>query len=188
MSKAEAAQLMAEEVEACTACRLCEGRTQTVFGKGSLDADIMFVGEAPGANEDRLGQPFVGRSGKLLDRMIEAMGLCTEDVYIANVVKCRPPQNRDPKPDEVDTCREFLQRQIWLIEPKVIITLGKPAGNRIIQPPKTMAMYELRNGNPWDWGDVTVFCTFHPAYLLRSPGKKKEAWRDLQEVMSKVGL
>ncbi len=152
----------------CTACRLCEQRTQVVFGMGDPTADLMFVGEGPGAEEDRQGLPFVGRSGKLLDRlMAEEMELTRETAYIANVVKCRPPDNRDPKPDEIAACRPYLQRQIELIDPTVIVTLGNFA-SRLLLDTKT-GITKLR-GRAYSWGGRVLVPTLHPAAVLRGGG------------------
>ncbi len=172
--------LEARHVRGCTACRLSEDRTQTVFGVGDPTADLMFIGEAPGADEDRQGEPFVGRAGKLLDKMIEAMGLERPEVYITNIVKCRPPQNRDPREDEVESCRPYLRKQIEIIEPSIICTLGRPAGNEILDCNRSMG--DMRN--QWSfYRDIPVMPTYHPAYLLRSPGQKRKAWLDLKKII-----
>jgi uracil-DNA glycosylase len=155
-----------EQALACTRCPLAElGRTQVVFGVGNPDAELLFVGEGPGAEEDRLGEPFVGRSGKLLDRLLaEELGMDRSECYIANVVKCRPPDNRDPRPDEVTTCRGWLERQIELIEPRVIVTLGRFAGQLLLDSDTPIT--KLR-GRAYPWGDAVVVPTVHPAYALR---------------------
>ena len=168
----------------CTRCKLSGGRTHLVFGVGNPAAEVMFVGEGPGADEDRQGEPFVGKAGQLLTKMIEAMGFGRGDVYIANVVKCRPPGNRNPEPDEIEACEPFLRAQIAAIGPKVIVALGKFAAQTL-----------LRDGTPitrlrgrWArYGGVKLMPTFHPAYLLRSPEEKKKAWEDLQLVMKELG-
>jgi len=157
-----------DEALGCTACRLCEGRTQVVFGTGDPAADLMFVGEAPGAQEDLQGLPFVGRSGKLLDRlMAEEMGLTRDTAYIANVVKCRPPDNRDPKPDEIASCRPYLERQVELIDPKVVVTLGNFAAKLLLET--TTGIMKLR-GRAYRWGDRVLVPTLHPAAVLRGGG------------------
>ncbi|HSN90802.1 MAG TPA: uracil-DNA glycosylase [Anaeromyxobacteraceae bacterium] len=172
------------ELGECTRCKLAGGRTHLVFGVGNPAAEVMFVGEGPGADEDLQGEPFVGKAGQLLTRMIEAMGFRRGDVYIANVVKCRPPGNRNPEPDEIEACEPFLRAQIAAIGPRVIVALGKFAAQTL-----------LRDGTPitrlrgrWSrYGGVKLMPTFHPAYLLRSPGEKKKAWEDLQLVMKELG-
>jgi uracil-DNA glycosylase len=169
----------------CTRCRLHKGRTNLVFGVGNVDADIMFVGEGPGADEDAQGEPFVGRAGQLLNNMIAAMGIRREDVYIANIVKCRPPQNRTPEKDECDTCSPFLLRQIGVIQPKVIVALGAVAAKNLLAVNDSMA--NLR-GRWYDFRGSKLIVTYHPAFLLRDPRQKKEAWKDLQMVMKYLGL
>jgi uracil-DNA glycosylase family 4 len=166
-----------QRVSACTACRLRAGCTQTVFGVGDEKADWLFVGEGPGADEDALGEPFVGQAGKLLDNMLLAIKLKRgENVYIANIVKCRPPANRNPEAEEIATCLPYLQRQIELIKPKVIVALGKVASNALLGRDATLA--SLR-GKPHDYHGTTLIVTYHPAYLLRSPSEKAKAWQDL---------
>jgi len=173
------------ELGDCRRCGLAEGRRRIVFGEGNPQARLMFVGEGPGFDEDRTGRPFVGRAGRLLDRMIVAMGLQREDVYIANIVKCRPPNNRDPQPEEVATCLPFLQRQIKAIAPEVVITLGRPAVQALLQTSERIS--RLRGA--WQQVDgVAVMPTYHPAYLLRNPAAKGDAWSDLQAVMQRLGL
>lgn len=165
---ARAFELLRDEAVACTACRLCEGRTQVVFGMGDPAADLMFVGEGPGAEEDRQGLPFVGRSGKLLDRlMAEEMGLTRESAYIANVVKCRPPDNRDPKPDEIAACRPWLERQVELIAPRVIVTLGNFSSKLLLGT--DVGITKLR-GRAYRYGDTVLVPTLHPAAVLRGGG------------------
>lgn len=174
--------LRAEIGPDCTRCKLGHlGRQQVVFGAGSMTADLMFVGEAPGADEDVQGVPFVGRAGQLLTRMIEAMGLTRDQVYIANVIKCRPPQNRNPEPDEVATCEPFLFRQIDLIRPKVVVALGKFAAQTLL---RTETPISKLRGQVHDFRGARLVPTFHPAYLLRSPDKKRETWEDLKKVMT----
>lgn len=168
----------------CTRCGLCEGRNNIVIGDGNKRAELMFVGEAPGADEDKTGLPFVGRAGKLLNKIIEAMGFERKDVYIANIVKCRPPNNRPPQPEEVSACIGFLHAQIKLVRPKVIVCLGASAAKTLLQTEENIsairgtaqelvAVPEL---------DVKVMPTFHPAYLLRNPSAKKTVWQDMKKV------
>ena len=171
---------LAEQVGRCTRCRLHETRTQGVFARGRTDAELMFIGEAPGAEEDKQGQPFVGRAGKLLDRMIAAMGMERDDVYITNIVKSRPPQNREPRADEIQACWPYLERQIELIQPKVICTLGRPASNTLLGMNSSMG--DLR-GRWFSYEGFPVLPTYHPAYLLRSPGQKRKAWADLKKIV-----
>jgi len=175
------------EVRGCTKCRLCETRTQTVFGEGDADARIFFIGEGPGENEDLTGRPFVGRAGEMLNKWIAAMGLRREQVYIANIVKCRPPGNRVPAPDEVATCTPYLQRQLEIVRPKVIVTLGLPSAKYMLQTNSTMG--RLR-GQWHEWRGIRLMPTFHPAYVLRSYTNEVRAavWDDLKKVMTEVGL
>jgi uracil-DNA glycosylase family 4 len=162
----------------CTRCKLHrQGRKQIVFGVGNPDADLMFVGEAPGGDEDIQGIPFVGRAGQLLTKIIEAIDLKRDDVYIANVIKCRPPQNRNPEPDEVDTCEPFLFRQIDIIRPKVIVALGTFAARTLLRT--TEPISRLR-GRVYDYRGARLIPTFHPAYLLRNPSSKREVWEDMK--------
>jgi DNA polymerase len=164
-------------------CRLCKlhtlGRRQVVFGVGNPDADLMFVGEAPGGDEDIQGEPFVGRAGQLLTKIIEAIGLKRSDVYIANVIKCRPPGNRNPEPDEVERCEPFLFRQIDMIKPKVIVALGKFAAQSLLNTNDPIT--RLR-GREFRFRSATLIPTFHPAYLLRNPSSKREVWEDMKKV------
>ena len=183
--KAAALKLIREDIGDCTRCRLHKGRKNIVFGVGNVNAEIMFVGEGPGADEDEQGEPFVGRAGQLLNNMIAAMGLKRGDVYIANVVKCRPPQNRPPEKDECDTCSPFLMRQIEVIRPKVIVALGAVAAKNLLAVNDSMA--NLR-GRWYDFRNSKLVVTYHPAYLLRDPRQKKEAWKDLQMAMKYLGL
>ena len=170
---------LAEQVQQCQLCQLHQSRTQTVFGTGNTDADWMIIGEAPGAEEDRQGQPFVGRAGKLLNNMLLAIGLPREAVYIANVLKCRPPNNRDPKPEESAQCRAYLERQIALVNPKVILVVGRIAAHNLLQV--NTALGRLRNQvHRLPDSDIPVIVTYHPAYLLRQPADKRKAWQDLQ--------
>jgi DNA polymerase len=168
----------------CRRCKLAGGRTTLVFGVGAPDAELMFVGEGPGAEEDQRGEPFVGKAGQLLTRMIEAMGFRRDEVHIANVVKCRPPGNRNPEPDEIEACEPFLRRQIEAIRPKVIVALGKFAAQTLLH--STIPITKLR-GSWSSYRGVRLMPTFHPAYLLRSPEEKKKAWADLQLVMAELG-
>jgi DNA polymerase len=163
-------------VATCTRCPLHLGRTQAVFGVGNPRARWMFIGEAPGAEEDRRGEPFVGRAGKLLDAMLAALGFDRSDVYIANVLKCRPPNNRDPSPQEAHTCAPWLDRQIELVSPAVIVAVGKHAAHRLLD---TDAPVGRLRGRVHRYHDTPVVVTWHPAYLLRRPEAKAEAWRDL---------
>jgi DNA polymerase len=183
--KPSALNLIREDIGDCTRCRLHKGRTNLVFGVGNVNAELMFVGEGPGADEDAQGEPFVGRAGQLLNNMISAMGLKREEVYIANVVKCRPPGNRTPEKDECDTCSPFLMRQIDVIKPKVIVALGAVAAKNLLAVNDSMA--NLR-GRWYEFRDSKLLVTYHPAYLLRDPRQKKEAWKDLQMAMKYLGL
>jgi len=168
----------------CARCRLSEKRKTVVFGEGAPDARIMFIGEGPGAEEDRTGRPFVGQAGQLLDRMVIAMGFQRAQIYIANVVKCRPPGNRDPKDDEISACSGFLDRQIELIRPDVIVALGRFAANRLTGTDKPLGALRGR----WShYKGVPLLSTYHPAYLLRTPADKRKVWQDLQMVMAKLG-
>ena len=165
---------------ACTRCKLHTlGRKQVVFGVGNPNADLMFAGEAPGRDEDEQGEPFVGRAGQLLTKIIEAMGYARSDVYIANVIKCRPPQNRNPDPDEVETCEPFLFRQIDAIKPKVIVALGKFAAQCLL---KTDAPITRIRGREFAYRDAILIPTYHPAYLLRNPSAKRDVWEDMKRV------
>jgi uracil-DNA glycosylase len=168
---------LAATVVACRACRLCEARKQAVLGVGDVNADWLFVGEGPGAEEDARGEPFVGPAGKLLDNMLAAIGLKRgEDVYIANAVKCRPPENRTPTPEETATCRPYLERQIELIRPKLIVALGRPAAQTLLQ---TEIKIAAARGRLHDYGGIPLIVTYHPAYLLRTLLDKAKAWEDL---------
>jgi DNA polymerase len=181
-----ALRVIREELGDCTRCRLHkQGRKQIVFGVGNPKADLMFVGEAPGADEDDQGEPFVGRAGQLLNNMLKAMGLQRESVYIANIIKCRPPGNRTPERDECETCSPFLMRQIAAIQPKVIVALGAVAAKTLLAVNAPMS--ELR-GHWYDFRGTKLAVTYHPAFLLRDPRQKKEAWKDLQMVMAHLKL
>jgi DNA polymerase len=169
----------------CTRCKLHTlGRKQVVFGVGNPNADLMFVGEAPGADEDVQGEPFVGRAGQLLTKIIEAINLRREDVYIANVIKCRPPQNRNPEPDEVEQCEPFLFRQIDVIKPKVVVALGKFAAQSLL---KTTEPITRIRGREYRYRDAILMPTYHPAYLLRNPSSKREVWEDMKRVRELLG-
>ncbi|GAC1655037.1 MAG: hypothetical protein NVS9B15_15780 [Acidobacteriaceae bacterium] len=183
--KASALQSIRDFIGDCTRCRLSEQRKTIVFADGNPDADIMFVGEGPGADEDQQGLPFVGKAGQLLNNMIAAMGVRRGDVYIANVVKCRPPGNRTPERDECDTCGPFLMQQIDTVRPKIVVALGATAAKYLLNVQDSMA--NLR-GKVYDVGGFPVVVTYHPAYLLRDPRQKKEAWADLQMVMRFLGM
>jgi DNA polymerase len=166
----------------CTRCKLHTlGRHQIVFGVGNPDAELMFVGEAPGADEDVQGVPFVGRAGQLLTKIIEAINLTRDDVYIANVIKCRPPQNRNPEPDEVETCEPFLFQQIDIIKPKVIVALGKFAAQGLL---RTLDPISRLRGRVFEYRGAKLIPTFHPAYLLRNPSSKRDVWEDMKLVRS----
>jgi uracil-DNA glycosylase family 4 len=168
-----------QEIGDCVRCKLHVARTNIVFGEGNPEAKLVFVGEGPGADEDATGRPFVGRAGQLLNKIIEAIGLRREDVYICNVVKCRPPGNRTPERDEVATCEPFLFRQLAFIRPKVIVVLGLPAFQCLLKSKDSMT----RSRGEWrEWNGIKVMPTFHPAYLLRSPEKKRETWEDMKKV------
>jgi uracil-DNA glycosylase len=195
-----ALRVIREDLGECTRCPLhAQGRKQIVFGVGNVNADIMFVGEGPGADEDEQGEPFVGRAGQLLNNMIHAMGIRREDVYIANVVKCRPPQNRTPEREECDTCSPFLMRQISVIRPKILVALGAVAAKNLLGVNDSMAnlrgrIYDFRpmvskSLPEYDPDFITkLAATYHPAYLLRDPRQKKETWKDLQMVMRYLGM
>ena len=183
--KIAALKALREDIGDCTRCGLHKGRNQLVFGVGNPNADIMFVGEGPGADEDAQGEPFVGRAGQLLNNMIVAMGTTREDVYIANIVKCRPPGNRAPEKDEAETCSPFLMQQIDVVKPKVIVALGATAAKNLLA--LNDSMLNMR-GRWYDFRGTKLVVTYHPAYLLRDPRQKKETWKDLQMVMKFLGL
>jgi DNA polymerase len=184
-SAADALAATRAEIGDCTRCKLHTlGRRQIVFGVGSPDAELMFVGEAPGADEDIQGIPFVGRAGQLLTKMIEAMGYRRDEVYIANVIKCRPPENRNPDPVEVETCEPFLFQQIAAIQPKVIVALGSFAAKALL---RTQSPISRLRGRSYEYHGAKLVPTFHPSYLLRSPGQKREAWEDLKLALTLLG-
>jgi uracil-DNA glycosylase family 4 len=178
---AAALQVVRDELGDCTRCKLSGGRKNIVFGRGNPDADLVFVGEAPGADEDAQGEPFVGAAGQLLDRMIAAMGYGRDDVYICNVIKCRPPQNRNPEPDEVAACEPFLKKQLAALRPRMLVALGKFASQSLSG--EQTAISRLR-GNVRSYEGVPVMPTYHPAYLLRTPEAKRDVWSDLRAVMA----
>ena len=179
-SEREALAAIREDLGPCTRCKLHTlGRKQIVFGVGNPNADLMFVGEAPGADEDIQGEPFVGRAGQLLTKIIEAIGMKREDVYIANVIKCRPPGNRNPEPDEFEQCEPFLFRQIDSIKPKVIVALGKFAAQSLL---RTSDPITRLRGREFKYRDAILMPTYHPAYLLRTPSAKRDVWEDMKRV------
>lgn len=185
--RASALEVLRTEVHKCMACaELCSTRSQTVFGVGPMDVDLCFVGEAPGADEDRQGMPFVGAAGQLLTRIIEAMGLRRDDVYICNILKCRPPGNRQPLPDEAANCRRFLDRQLELIQPRLICCLGATASQYLLH--ETTAIGKMR-GRFYDYHGIPVLCTYHPASLLpgRSPQNKGLVWHDMKLLLQRLG-
>jgi len=182
----QALRLIREDIGDCTRCVLHkQGRKQIVFGVGNPKADLMFIGEAPGADEDMQGEPFVGRAGQLLNNMIKAMGLRREDVYIANIIKCRPPGNRTPEREECETCSPFLMRQIAAIKPKAMVALGAVAAKTLLAINAPMSEFR---GRWFDFRGTKLAVTYHPAFLLRDPRQKKETWKDLQMVMKELGL
>lgn len=182
----EALALVNDEVVACRRCAdLCRLRTRTVFGVGDPEARLVFLGEAPGADEDRQGEPFVGRAGQLLTKIIEACTLRREQVYILNVLKCRPPDNRNPLPDEIENCREYLDRQLAVIRPEFICCLGKVAAQRLLEVETPIG--KLR-GKFFNYRGSSVLCTYHPSYLLRNPGAKKDVWEDMKLLMGRLGI
>ena len=185
ISAAATLDVLRDEVSQCQLCNeLASTRTQTVFGVGDPQARLCLLGEAPGAEEDRLGEPFVGRSGKLLDKILEACGLSRETVYILNVLKCRPPGNRNPTPEESSQCRRFLDRQLELIDPEFICCLGSVAAQNLLSTSE--AIGRLR-GKVHEYRRINVVCTYHPAYLLRNPAAKKHTWDDMKLLMRELG-
>jgi DNA polymerase len=186
VSKKDALEKIREHLEKCRCCPLCEGAANIVFGEGNPDADILFIGEAPGAMEDKTGRPFVGPAGRLLTDIIEkGMGLKRQDVYIANIVKCRPPDNRDPLPEEIQGCIGFLEDQIKVIQPKVIIALGKIAAQTLLD---TDAPISGLRGSFHEYLGIKVMPTFHPSYLLHNPAKKRDVWEDIKKVMQHLDI
>jgi DNA polymerase len=174
-----------EDLGECTRCKLHKTRNKIVFGDGSAKAELVFIGEGPGADEDAQGLPFVGRAGKLLTQMIEAMGLQRQQVYICNVVKCRPPGNRQPEPDEIEKCSPFLFRQLDALRPKAIVCLGATAAQTLLQTNRSISHFR---GQWMDYRGYKMLATYHPAYLLRNPAAKGDVWKDLQKVMAELGL
>ena len=194
-ARTEALRVLDEgQVRDCVKCKLSQTRTKTVFGQGDPAARIVFVGEAPGHDEDIQGLAFVGKAGQLLTKMIEAMGLTREQVFICNVLKCRPPNNRDPAPEEVHSCWPYLDQQLKIIHPQVIVALGKPAAQTLLRTQEGISRlrgqwHDYYIGGPGGGSEpIPLMPTFHPAYLLRSPGEKVKAWSDLKQVMQKLGL
>lgn len=193
-TKAQGLAQIAAELKDCTRCKLCSlGRHTIVVGEGDPEARLVFVGEGPGEQEDLQGRPFIGRAGQLLDKMIEAMGLSRDRVYIANVVKCRPPGNRNPEPDEIATCSPFLYRQLATLQPKVIVALGKFSAQTILQTEERISdlrgkFREIPAGSRFGPSRVKIMPTWHPAYLLRNPNSKREAWEDLKLVAEELGI
>ena len=183
--RAAALAAIRDDLGPCTRCALHKGRHNIVFGDGDANARLMFIGEGPGADEDAQGLPFVGRAGQLLNNMINAMGLRRDQVYIANIVKCRPPENRQPEKDETATCSPFLVRQIDAIAPKVIVCLGSTAAQFVLATPQSISRFR---GEWFDYRSARVIATYHPAYLLRNPNAKGDVWKDLQKVMAVLGL
>jgi len=173
---------LAREASTCTACELAEGRTQVVFGVGNPGADLLFIGEAPGREEDLKGEPFVGRAGQLLDRMLAAAGLDRSQVYIMNTVKCRPPNNRDPRPEEVAACSRWFDAQLRSVKPKLICLLGRVAAQTVLE---SDAPLSAMRGRWHDYHGIPVRVLYHPAYLLRSPQQKRVAWQDLQQLLQR---
>ncbi|HUW82975.1 MAG TPA: uracil-DNA glycosylase [Phycisphaerae bacterium] len=194
-AKAERLKALAEQyVDGCEKCHLAQSRNKVVFGQGAADTNLVFVGEAPGAEEDRQGLAFVGRAGQLLTRMVEAMGLTRDQVYICNVLKCRPPGNRTPSADEIAACSPILTQQLQIIEPKVIVALGAPASQTLLETKESIGRLRgsfhdfYPSGTPLVGEPVKLMPTYHPAYLLRNPADKRKAWEDLQLVMVELGL
>ena len=173
---------LAAEAAGCTACALAQGRNRVVFGVGNPHADLLFIGEAPGRDEDLKGEPFVGSAGQLLDRMLTAIGLDRSEIYIMNTIKCRPPNNRDPRPEEVQACNRWFEQQLQIIQPKLICLLGRVAAQTVLE---TQASLGSMRGRWQDYNGVPVLVTYHPAYLLRSPQQKQKSWHDLQMVKSR---
>ncbi len=181
--RAETLDEIRSELENCRRCPLCEGRKNIVFGVGNPDARLVFVGEAPGREEDERGEPFVGEAGRLLDRILFAMGMKREEVYICNVEKCRPPRNRDPQPEEIEACEPYLKRQLAAIRPQVIVALGKFAAQTLLRDQTPIS--RLR-GHWREYQGIPLLPTFHPAFLLRNPASKREVWEDMKQVMERL--
>lgn len=178
-------ELLKAECESCRACELCNTRTNCVFGTGNANAELMFVGEAPGDNEDKTGIPFVGRAGKLLDQYLFAVDIPRENVYIANILKCRPPQNRDPLPAEEDACIGYLRRQVKLIEPRIIVCLGRISASRLIRPDYKITR---EHGTFVQKGNFLMTAVYHPAFLLRNPTKKEEMLADMKKIKERLDV
>lgn len=178
-------ETLRRDCEKCSACELCKTRTNLVFGTGNENADVLFVGEAPGDNEDKMGIPFVGRAGKLLDQYLFAVDIPRESVYIANILKCRPPQNRDPLPAEEDACIGFLRRQVKLIEPKIIVCLGRISAMRLISPNYKITK---EHGTFVKKGNFLMTAIYHPAFLLRNPTKKEEMLADMKAIKKQIDM
>ncbi len=177
-------ETLEQVAQSCTRCKLCQGRTNVVFGAGDRNADLMFIGEGPGFDEDQQGIPFVGQAGQLLTKIIGAMQLTRDQVYIGNIVKCRPPRNRNPEEDEAHTCLPILRRQIELVNPKVIVLLGAIPLNFLLQ-----IRGITRNRGKWlKYGNIDVMPTYHPAFLTRKPEKKRDVWEDMKQVMAKLNI
>lgn len=174
-----------EEIGDCQRCRLCQTRTNIVFGEGPANAELVFVGEGPGYDEDKSGRPFVGRAGQLLDKIISAMGLTRNDIYICNIVKCRPPQNRDPEPVEIETCGRFLNKQLDIIKPKIILALGRISGRYLVNRPN--ASIRSMRGSFYTYQGIDLRVTYHPAALLRDRTYRRPLWEDVQAVMKHIG-
>ena len=184
--RVSALEQLAQRVTACRKCQeLADARTQTVFGVGNPEAEIMFIGEAPGADEDRQGEPFVGRAGQLLNKIIEACGLTREEIYICNILRCRPPGNRNPSPVEADNCREFLDGQIATIQPKYIVCWGSCAAQNLLD---TKTSIGKMRGRFYNYQGIKVACTYHPSYLLRNPAAKKQVWEDMKFFRADMGV
>ena len=181
----ETLQQLRDEIGDCRRCQLSEGRSNIVFGVGNPDADLVFVGEAPGRDEDIKGEPFVGKAGQLLTRIISAMGLTRDDVYICNVIKCRPPDNRDPFPAEIEMCEPFLKEQLSIIKPRAICALGNFASQTLL---KSEVRISRLRGQFRDYNGVPMMSTYHPSYLLRNPHAKRDVWEDIKMVMELLGL
>ncbi len=182
--RATALKIIRDDLGDCQRCKLGKTRTQLVYGQGNPEAEIVFLGEAPGEDEDLSGLAFVGKAGQLLTKMIEGMGFTRDEVFICNINKCRPPGNRKPEPDEVDACRPYVERQLHAIKPKVIVALGATAAHSLLRIDTPIS--KLRN-NWTSWDGIPVMPTFHPSYLLRSPQEKGKAWEDLKLVLAKIG-
>ncbi len=186
LSKNQLLDQIKEKVFICKGCELYKTKTNYVFGEGNPDAELMFIGEAPGHNEDIKGQPFVGRAGQLLDKMLGAMGLSRGQIFIANILKCRPPKNRNPQSNEVFACTGYLEKQIEIIKPKIICSLGLFAGQFLVDNPM-VKMGDIR-GEQFEYNGIVVIPTYHPAYLLRSPSQKKVVWQDMIKIMKLLGM